>query len=449
MTMGKVILLILLVLALIAAAPAVWAFVLMARRPPLTLYEQRRKQADFTPFSRIPRRQIDFLLALEDSYFYSHRGFRIAYIRAAMKRNIQARRIVWGGSSITQQLAKNLYFHFARSIFRKCAELWIAVALERILGKERILEMYINIIYYGYGVYGITEAAHFYFEKQPWELSMNQMFMLAAIPAVPTAGNPIAHPEAFIHSRDTRLGRLMKSGTTALTQAEAEQIMAHGPEGPDPELRPADDYTRSYPATIPMVNERFGPTPQGIWKDMPYTDSPLAQVTILSPNHSWLRTHPIDRITPHCMLGQYTAEELGERFAQAATRVSSNYAIDRDGRVALYVQERNRSWCSSSRENDHRAVTIECASDAEEPYAFRDAVYRKLIDLCEDICRRNGKRKLLWLGDREATLAYEPAEDEMVLTVHRWFSSKTCPGTWMFARMGDLAEQVTARLKGA
>ena len=115
----------------------------------------------------------------------------------------------------------------------------------------------------------------------------------------------------------------------------------------------------------------------------------------------------------------------------------------------MYVEEKNRSWCSSSSANDQRAVTIECASDTTEPYAFKDVVYQKLITLCVDICKRNGKSKLLWLGDKDKTLAYSPKADEMVLTVHRWFANKSCPGNWMYARMGDLAEKVTAQLGGS
>ena len=116
--------------------------------------------------------------------------------------------------------------------------------------------------------------------------------------------------------------------------------------------------------------------------------------------------------------------------------------------VGLYVEEKNRSWCSSNSANDNRAVTIECASDTEEPYTFRDAVYQSLIRLCVDICQRNGKKKLLWLGSKDKTLSYEPAADEMILTVHRWFASKSCPGNWLYSRMGDLAEKVTAQLGG-
>ena len=181
---------------------------------------------------------------------------------------------------------------------------------------------------------------------------------------------------------------------------------------------------------------------------MAYTNSPLVVCKKLSPNHSGQRTHSIDRITPHCVVGQCTAEGLGEWFMNTGIQASSNYGIDRDGRVALYVEEKNRSWCSSSNANDQRAITIECASDTTEPYAFRDVVYQTLIKLCIDICKRNGKNKLIWFGDKDKTLNYEPKSGEMVLTVHRWFANKSCPGNWMYARMGDLANKVTAQLGG-
>ena len=130
-------------------------------------------------------------------------------------------------------------------------------------------------------------------------------------------------------------------------------------------------------------------------------------------------------------------------------QASCNYGIGADGRVGMYVEEKNRSWCSSSNANDQRAVTIECASDTAAPYAFKDVVYQTLIKLCTDICKRNGKTKLLWLGDKDKTLNYSPKSDEMVLTVHRWFANKSCPGDWMYARMGNLADKVTAALGGS
>ena len=182
---------------------------------------------------------------------------------------------------------------------------------------------------------------------------------------------------------------------------------------------------------------------------MAYTNSSLVSYTKLSPNHSGQRTHAIDRITPHCVVGQCSVETLGNIFLPTSRQASCNYGIGVDGRVGMYVEEKNRSWCSSSSANDQRAITIECASDATEPYAFKDVVYQKLITLCVDICKRNGKKKLLWLGDKDKTLSYEPKSDEMVLTVHRWFANKSCPGNWMYARMGDLAEKVTAQLGGS
>lgn len=181
---------------------------------------------------------------------------------------------------------------------------------------------------------------------------------------------------------------------------------------------------------------------------MAYTNSSLVSYTKLSPNHSGLRTHSIDRITPHCVVGQLSAESICGCFTSTSRQASCNYGIGTDGRVSLCVEEKNRSWCSSSRANDQRAVTIECASDMKEPYAMNDKVYATLIKLCTDICRRYGKKKLLWLGDKTKTLNYSPKSDEMVLTVHRWFANKSCPGKWLYARLGDLAAKVTASLGG-
>lgn len=181
---------------------------------------------------------------------------------------------------------------------------------------------------------------------------------------------------------------------------------------------------------------------------MTYSNSSLVAVTHLSPNNSGLRTHAIDRISPHCTVGQTTAEFLGNWFDNPNLEASCNYAIDKDGRILLCVNESDRSWCTSSKANDQRAVTIECASDKEPPYAFNATVYARLIELCVDICARNGKTKLIWIADKNTALAYEPKADEMLLTVHRWFSSKSCPGDWLMERMSQLAEAVTYNLAG-
>ncbi|MCM1325870.1 MAG: phage tail tip lysozyme [Lachnoclostridium sp.] len=187
-----------------------------------------------------------------------------------------------------------------------------------------------------------------------------------------------------------------------------------------------------------------GTTPQNGGNHM--GSSTLVDCTVLSPNHSGKRTKALCRITPHCVVGQLTAEGIGGCFTSPSRQASCNYGIGTEGRVVLVVDEANRSWCSSSSENDQQAVTIECASDKTEPYAFNSKVYNKLIDLCVDICRRNGKKKLLWLGSREKTLVYTPKSDEMVLTAHRWFSAKACPGDWLYSRYGNLADRVNALL---
>lgn len=181
---------------------------------------------------------------------------------------------------------------------------------------------------------------------------------------------------------------------------------------------------------------------------MMYSNSPLVSYTKYSPNHSGQRTHTIDRITPHCVVGQSSVEFLGDYFANKEREASSNYGIGVDGRIALYVEEKNRSWCSSSEENDQRAITIECASAVVHPYKMNSKVYASLIELCTDICKRYGKKRLLWIPDKKMNLSYEPKPDEMVITVHRWFANKSCPGDWLYERLGDLANKVTNRLMG-
>lgn len=177
-------------------------------------------------------------------------------------------------------------------------------------------------------------------------------------------------------------------------------------------------------------------------------NSSLVNCTVKSPNHSGARTHTVDRITPHCVVGQLTAESIGGCFTNSSVQASCNYGIGKDGRVCLVVDEANRSWCSSSNANDQRAITIECASDMTEPYSMTNAVYEKLIALCVDICKRYGKTKLLWFDDKNKSLNYNPKSNEMVLTVHRWFANKSCPGNWLYSRLGDLANKVTAQLGG-
>lgn len=173
--------------------------------------------------------------------------------------------------------------------------------------------------------------------------------------------------------------------------------------------------------------------------------SPLAQCVIPSPNHSGARNHAIDTVSIHCMAGDLSVESCGALFARPSTRASSNYGIGSDGRVALYVDEANRSWCSSSAENDDRAVTIEVANcgGADEGWPVSDAAYASLIELLADICQRNGIAKLLWQGDKSLI----GQVDKQNMTVHRWFASKSCPGDWLYSRHGQIAAEVNAILE--
>ncbi|MER2183560.1 MAG: biosynthetic peptidoglycan transglycosylase [Clostridia bacterium] len=255
----KVILILVAAVLLCCIGVAGYALALLIRRPPLRLYRERSAQPDFIPLSRIPKRLIDLLVYLEDKNFHDHPGYSLKMIRYVWNGNRKAGRIIAGASTITQQLAKNLYFRFNHSYIRKAAELLVSLVLERRLGKDRILEMYLNIIYFGNGVYGITGAARFYFDKPVAGLSLNQTLMIAVIPAAPTRGNPIQHPETYERLRDSRLKKLTAVEPPLVSPEEDAAIRAFGPDCLDPELRKNDEFTRAYPQDIPLINERFGP----------------------------------------------------------------------------------------------------------------------------------------------------------------------------------------------
>ena len=177
------------------------------------------------------------------------------------------------------------------------------------------------------------------------------------------------------------------------------------------------------------------------------TNSSLISCTVLSPNHSGKRTMPIDRISIHCMAGNLSVESCGSLFSKTTRQASSNYGIGSDGRIGLYVDEANRSWCTSSKANDQRAITIEVANTvAAHPWPVSDKAYAALVKLCVDICKRNGKNKVVWFPDKDTALAYEPKDGEMVLTVHRWFAAKACPGDDLFNDHPDIVNKVNAQI---
>lgn len=175
------------------------------------------------------------------------------------------------------------------------------------------------------------------------------------------------------------------------------------------------------------------------------SNSSLVKYTKISPNKTSPRDHAIDTITIHCVVGQVSVERLGEIFAPASKKASANYGIGSDGRVGMYVEEKDRSWCSSNADNDNRAITIECASDTKYPYAINDAVYKSLIELCADICKRNNIKELKWKADKSLI----GQVDKQNMTVHRWFAKKSCPGQYIYERLGQIAEEVNKKLKAS
>lgn len=175
-----------------------------------------------------------------------------------------------------------------------------------------------------------------------------------------------------------------------------------------------------------------------------YTNSSLINNTILSPNNSGQRTGKIERLTVHCVVGQLTSVSVANMFLKKSRKASSNYVIGKDGDICLVVEESNRSWCSSSASNDQKAITIECASDTTTPYAFNNIVYNKLIELTVDIMKRNNKNNLVYIDDKEKALKYKVKENELLLTFHRWFANKSCPGDWFIGQCnnGDFITKV-------
>lgn len=172
------------------------------------------------------------------------------------------------------------------------------------------------------------------------------------------------------------------------------------------------------------------------------SNSPLVKYTKISPNRTSPRNHVIDTITIHCVVGQCSVETLGNIFEPTSRQASCNYGIGADGRIGMYCDEKDRSWCSSSSSNDNRAITIEVASDTSHPYKVNDKAFTALLDLVTDICKRNNIKELKWKGDPSLI----GQVDKQNMTVHRWFANKSCPGDYLYNLHGQIAEEVNKRL---
>lgn len=160
-------------------------------------------------------------------------------------------------------------------------------------------------------------------------------------------------------------------------------------------------------------------------------NSSLVNYTKLSPNYN-VRDRKISKITIHHMAGNLTVETCGNIFASSSREASANYGIGSDGRVGLYVEEKNRSWASANRENDMMAVTIEVANDGGAPdWHVSDVAIAKLIDLCVDICKRNGIEKLNYTGDTRGNV-----------TRHNMFVPTSCPGPYLQSKFPYIVSEV-------
>jgi len=167
-----------------------------------------------------------------------------------------------------------------------------------------------------------------------------------------------------------------------------------------------------------------------------FTNSPLIVHTRLSPHRNSPRNRPISKITIHHTAGNIGLENLGEWLSRPSTQASYNYGISSDGRIGMFVEERNRTWASSSPQNDHQAVTIGVANITGAPnWGVSDMAYQSLITLCVDICRRNGIAQLVYNGTPSGSL-----------TRHNMFAQRNCPGNFLQSRFPEICRLVNARL---
>lgn len=173
------------------------------------------------------------------------------------------------------------------------------------------------------------------------------------------------------------------------------------------------------------------------------SNSKLISYTKISPNRTSPRNHKIDTVTIHCVVGQCSVETLGNIFAPTSRQASCNYGIGADGRIGMYCEEKDCSWCSSNAANDNRAITIEVASDAKHPYAVNAKAYAALIDLLVDICKRNGIPRLVWSTSKADRVNHKNGCN---MTVHRDYANKSCPGEYLYSRHAQIASEVNKRL---
>lgn len=234
-----------------------------------------------------------------------------------------------------------------------------------------------------------------------------------------------------------------KTATDIRTASNAVLIKFEAPASKDTQATQdrRAGYAQDFYNKYAKGNNKPTPTPA----KPKYTNSSLVSYTKISPFRNSPRNHSIDTISIHCMAGNLSVETCGNLFCKDNKNASSNYGIGTDGRIALYVEEQDRSWCTSNAANDNRAITIEVANDGGAPdWHVSDKAMESLIKLVADICKRNNIKELKWQGNKNLI----GQVDKQNMTVHRWFAAKACPGDYLYNKHGYIANEVNKILNG-
>lgn len=185
--------------------------------------EEVRADASYTTLAGVPEIYKEAVISVEDSRFYRHSGVDIVAVVRAIATNIREKEFVQGGSTISQQFAKNLIFSHEQSLSRKIAELFATHYIEKNYEKDEILELYMNVIYYGDGYYNIRDASEGYFGVEPQSLTPYQATMLAGVPNAPSVYAPTKNLDLAQKRQDKVLERMVETG--AITQDEMNEIL--------------------------------------------------------------------------------------------------------------------------------------------------------------------------------------------------------------------------------
>lgn len=183
-----------------------------------------RKNENFAKFEELPKIYVNAVIAVEDKRFYMHDGIDPISLGRAIVNDIKAMSFVEGGSTITQQFAKNAYFTQKKEIIRKVSEAFMAIEIEKNYEKNEILELYLNTSYFGDGCYTVKEASRHYFDKEPSEMTDYEATLLAGVPNAPSIYAPTKNLD-LAHKRQKQvLNKMVECGY--LTEVEAQEIEA-------------------------------------------------------------------------------------------------------------------------------------------------------------------------------------------------------------------------------